>query len=623
MKRIVSMLVAFIMLMSVFSMLTVNVAAEFPSIDDMNGYENLCLSYTWNPGRADNGRFDVETFMPFVAYYDTDGVMKDFYFDSFLFLPCVKEGASGARIHYDKTNPTKAIDWTSYVQDTFSVGKNVDALDVAMGRAKEQLDKPDAKAGVIFTILYPGVESGKNFGSLGGKELDFKKLDDRKYAIKWMIDEQLSIYNERGYENLDLIGFYWLEEYLRTDDDNLAQERELFRYASDYLHSLGLKFIWIPYFHTSGYQEWKRLGFDVACMQPNMYWQQQADPERVNVCANDCYSLGMGVEMEIDGRALTSAEYYNRYLDYLQGCLNKGAMDSIKMYYQDGMPGVYYNSYKSTNARARSIYDLTYKYAKGTLTQKDIKECRSDELKLSENVDWVSVGKTYTASKAFFDGNGAEYQLIDGKELTDGYLGSTELGTDWHAFHVTLMEPDGLFHINIDLDKVYEGLTDFIVQFSHVQKYGIDDPSDTVKVYVSEDGNNYTLVAEPKLEFENMLSFARVKTDPVNARYVKFTFGIGGANFVFCGEALAGIEKEIVEVPDTSDDTQESADDEIAGDDTTSADIVNSDESVVSDDQNIATDSDTKNNWIIWVSIIAGAVVGAAVVAFIAKKKKK
>ena len=538
-------------------------------------------------------------------------------------MPCVQNGASGARIHYDKTNPTKAIDWTSYVEDTFYKGKNVDALETAMGRAKQELNKPDAKAGVFFTILYPGSESGKNFGSLGGRELDFSKLEDRKYAIKWIIDEQLRLYNERGYQNLDLVGFYWLEEYLRADE-LIAQDRQLFYYASEYLHSLGLKFIWIPYYQSSGYQEWKRLGFDAVCMQPNMYWQSMADPTRVTKCATECSTLGMGVEIEIDGRALTSAEYYNRYLDYLEGCMKKGAMDSIKMYYQDGMPGVYYRSWESSNSRARSIYDLTYKYAKGTLTQADIDNNRSDELKLAEDVDWVSIGKTYTASKAYFDGNGAEYQLNDGKELTDGVLASTELGTDWHAFHNTLLEPEGLFQVTVDLGKKYEGLTDFVIEFSHIQKYGIDDPADSVKVFVSDDGENFTLLAQPSLEYNENLSYARYKCDGISARYVKYTFGPGGANFVFCGEALVGVAKEKEESSGVTDG--DDVENDSTGEITESSDIViDENGSVVSSISDEVSENNTAksdNGWIIWVSIGAFLVIVGVVVVIVIKKKK-
>ena len=111
MKRVLVFILMATMLLSVFMSFNLSASADFPDKADMGGYENLCLTYTWNPGRADNGRQTVTDLMPYVAYHDTKGNIVDFYFDSYLFLPCVKNGVSGARIHYDQTNPTKAVDW--------------------------------------------------------------------------------------------------------------------------------------------------------------------------------------------------------------------------------------------------------------------------------------------------------------------------------------------------------------------------------------------------------------------------------------------------------------------------------------------------------------------------------
>ncbi len=544
MKRYVSFILIVALLTSVFSLFSVNVGASFPETSSMDGYENLCLTYTWNPDRADNGRHNVEDLMPYVAYLDKNRNIQDFFFDSYLFLPCQKAGATGAGLHYGTSNPTKALDWTSYVEDTFYDGANVDALDTAFGIVKEELNAPEKKAGVFFTILYPGKAAGANFGELGGKELDFNNIEDRKYAIKWMIDEQVRLYTEAGYENLDLIGFYWLEEYMFRG--TMGQEdKELFNYASEYLHSLDLKFLWIPYYHANGYSTWKELGFDIACMQPNMYWDNAIlDKSRVDDCVRECNSLGMCVEIEIDYNAIVSGNHFNSYLDYLEGCMQGGAMNSIKMYYQGGKSAVYYNACHSSENRARLIYDLTYKYAKGTLTQEDIDTNRAEEFNLPDDVEWVSIGKDYVATKPYFDGSGAQYQNNDGTELTDGVLGSSTLGTEWHGFHKTLTDHDGRMSVTIDLGSVRTGLTDFMIQFGRAEASGVGAPADNIKIYVSEDGTKFNLLAQPKLKYADFISYIYYKTDPVKARYVKYTFTNSTLNFVFCGEALVGVLKK-------------------------------------------------------------------------------
>ena len=269
MKKLLSFFLVLSMLTAAFSAFTFSASADFPKADDvMNGYENLCLTYTYNPNAANNGRHLAEDLKPYVGYYDTEGSLKDFFFDSYLFLPCVTYGVSGARLHYDTNNPTKAVDWQAYIDDTFYEGTNVDALETAFGEVKQKLGDTEKKAGVVLTVLYPAYGQ-KDFGTLGGKTLDFSKLDDRKYAIKWMIDEQLKLYNDRGYEHLELIGFYWLEEYLITHG-NKEENKQLYQYTAEYLHSLGLKFVWIPWYQANGYTEWKELGFDIIKTSSNV-----------------------------------------------------------------------------------------------------------------------------------------------------------------------------------------------------------------------------------------------------------------------------------------------------------------------------------------------------------------
>ncbi|MBO5768258.1 MAG: DUF4855 domain-containing protein, partial [Clostridia bacterium] len=458
-------------------------------------------------------------------------------------------GPSGARMHLEESNPTKAIDWTEYVNDTFAKGANVDALESAYGKTKAALGDTKSKAGVFFTILYPG-KKATSFGTLGGKSLDFSKMEDRKYAVKWMIDEQISLFNKRGYKNLDLVGFYWLEEYIAANDD-----KELLNYASDYLHSKGLKFIWIPWYKANGYDNWKNYGFDVACMQPNLMWLGFNDPMRVKSSVQLSEKYGLSMEMECDGRVYTD-EYFARYLNYLDGGLNSSMMDSVKMYYQDGKTAVYYRACYSTNPQYRMVYDLTYKYAKKTLTQSDIDAVRPETVEngyevvndigrnnLKElGVDWLSVGKSYTACKSFVDGNGADYQQVSGKELTDGIIASKELSTDWHAFHHSLLDKDGRLSVVVDLGEVRNDLTHFYAHFDNRLDFGIGSPLG-VTLYVSNDGKNFRQIAVPKLIMDSTDSCIKHETAPISARYVKMSFGLSGGSFVFCSEFLVGAKK--------------------------------------------------------------------------------
>lgn len=557
MKKIIVLILAVAMLIPLFAWGTLNAEAEMPSTTALDGYENLCLTYTFRYGSYKNGAHTADDLMPYVAYLDNNGKAKDYFFDSYLFLPCVTYGPSGARIHADSADPTLAIDWTTYVEDTFMSGHNVDALETAMGRANSALGG-NKKAGVYFSILYP-CKTATNFGTLGGKSLNFSKQEDRKYAIKWIIDEQLKLYKNAGYKNLDLVGFYWLEEYL-YNDGSPQLEVELFKYASEYLHSLGLKFIWIPWYTANGFNIWKNLGFDVACMQPNMFWQDIGSINRVDTSIRISKQNGMCMEMEVDGRALTDSEYYNRYLDYLESGMKNGAMKSIKMYYQDGKPAVYYQACNSTNSRARSVYDLTYKYAKKTLTQADIDFCRSDKFALPKGIKWVSKGKPYTSNPSFVDGNGMDYQNVNGKELTDGIIATEELSTDWHAFHISNRDDEGRMSAIVDLGKVRNDLTCFMAHFDNCRNYGIGYPSD-IKFYVSNDGKNFTLLTALDLEISDNISYVKYRCVPTTARYVKLSFLPQSGSFVFLSEILVGIDSDEEEPPqgNTSNDKEDTS----------------------------------------------------------------
>ncbi len=658
MKKILSVTLAALMLLANLLCIEAFAAPKVPTADDMGGYENLCLTYTFRRSGYDNGRHYESDLLPYTAYLDKNGNIKDFFFDSYLFLPCVDYGPSGARMHLDENNPTKAIDWTSYVDDTFASGANVDALETAYGKTKAALGDTKSKAGVFFTLLYPG-KKATNFGSLGGKSLNFSKLEDRKYAIKWMIDEQIARFEQRGYKNLDLVGFYWLEEYVAAGDDE-----EILKYASDYLHSKGMKFIWIPWYKANGYERWESLGFDVACMQPNLMWIGYNDPTRVPTSVQLSEKYGLGMEMECDGRVYTD-EYFARYLSYLEGGLNSSMMDAVKMYYQDGKTAVYYKACYSDNEQYRMVYDYTYKYAKGTLTQEDIDKVRPaqitngyeivDDIQLdslkAKDVDWISIGKSYTGCKSYVDGNGADYQKVSGKELTDGIIANKILTTDWHAFHHSLLDKNGKMSVIVDLGEVRNDLTHFYAHFDNRLDYGIGSPVG-ITLSVSNDGTNFRELAVPILIMDSDNSCIKYETTPTTARYVKLSFGVSGGSFVFCSEFLVGVKGgnhiENPSEPETSQPNESSKPDNSSkpdetsknngeaensgnGNEATRPESSNSNNNEAADESNSESAPDnsgsekTENNGLgIWLWVIIGVAIVAvvAVIAVLAKKKK-
>lgn len=333
---------------------------------DFMGVNNVLLSYhclrSDTGAHREEGLITVDEYLPYVGYYDKNNVLKDTFMDGFLYLPYTAFNYS------DYGGSLEG--WKFYIENQFTPDRNVDALNKAVGQVKTQLNKNDYKVSVFFSILYTfrKFQSGNvnNFGDLDGdgKNENFNNIEDRKKAIKWIIDQQIEKFNTGNYGNLDLKGFYWFEESLGGD----THDKELVKYAADYLHSMGYVLFWIPWYRASGYDKWEEFGFDAACMQPNYAFNGEIPISRLYDNAAYARALGMCVEFESDG---TSYAAVKKIKDYLYVGIETGYMHAVKMYYQGGVPGDIYNAYKSKDPYVRSAYDEIYLYSKAKLTKSD------------------------------------------------------------------------------------------------------------------------------------------------------------------------------------------------------------------------------------------------------------
>ena len=96
-------------------------------------------------------------------------------------------------------------------------------------------------------------------------------------------------------------------------------------------------------------------------MQPNYAFNKAVPTERLYENAAVTKQLGMCVEMEIGGFDAYHVEKFRNYMD----CgAETGYMDSVKMYYQGGMPGEFYRAYKCEDPGLHALYDELYLYCK-------------------------------------------------------------------------------------------------------------------------------------------------------------------------------------------------------------------------------------------------------------------
>lgn len=315
------------------------------------GAKDVLLAYFCHEEKAP---ITKDIFLPHVAYME-NGEIKDTLFDSFLFLPYV----AFLYDRYEKKPLTKKT-WQWYIDQQFIEGGNMDALEEAAAEVGEKLGIKDFKVSVFMSILYPVVKVSE-FGEVDGKNLDFSKLEDRKAGLKWFIDEQMARFNAKNYKHITMNGFYWFTEEINYQD---LQLMELLRYTTDYIRDMGLITTWIPYYHASGFDDWRHLGFDMACYQPNYAFNQNVPDVRLFDAAATAKLLGMCIELEVGGTQPWNIERMKKY--YAAGAITGYMKDAAHMYYQGGVPGEFYAAYKSEDPLLHSMYDDTYKFIKGT-----------------------------------------------------------------------------------------------------------------------------------------------------------------------------------------------------------------------------------------------------------------
>ena len=338
----------------------------------LGGVQNIVLAYNCMPPEAKDeealriSSYTAEEALPYLGYVDREGNLRDTFFDAALFLPY-------ARFTYS-ANYKSASGWRYYIDNTFADGKNVDAFDAAAAKIEKTLGK-ECKVKLFFSIFHTAPYYGEfpeKFGDLDGDGIDedVTTLEGKLKVTKWMIDEQIRRFHAKERTNVEICGFYWFEEDIACDT---PYEQEVLDFTKDYVHSLGYKLIWIPYYQAPGYTEWKRYGFDAAAMQPNYAFQPNTPAERLYVNARLAKKYGMCYEMEIN----SADSHYDcdRYKEYLQAGVDEGFMHAIKMYYQSGR--AFHTAFTSEDPFVRSVYDDTYLFAKAKLE----KPIRSSEQK--------------------------------------------------------------------------------------------------------------------------------------------------------------------------------------------------------------------------------------------------
>jgi len=296
------------------------------------GVNHMQLVYT---GAGDEPTtWTTADFRAMIAVCDDTDTVRHWLMDSTLFVPHQKM-------------PVHADAWRAWLDDLFAPGRQLAALNEAVGAVSEQLGDPSYRHRVILTL--PAMAQGpKDFGTVAPRtpHLNLSAADighgpaavNKRAALGWLLEEMAGRMHATVYEHLEWAGVYWRAESIDPAD---PYDPWLVRTMADDVHERGLKLFWIPFYGAVGIPAAGSLGFDVVLIQPNVSFHWDMNPRmRLEAVAKLAERLHMGVEMELHWDILNAGNpshlqvALSRYEDYLTAANVFGfSGDVVKGYY--------------------------------------------------------------------------------------------------------------------------------------------------------------------------------------------------------------------------------------------------------------------------------------------------
>ncbi len=321
-----------------------------------------------------------ESLLPMVAYLDKEGKIKDTFMDGFLIGP-YGPAPSGAMPHQN----TNKGDWEYLYNMYFNGACNLGHLDETVRQVKEELGITDYKVKIYFT-MYTVLDTITDFGDVDGDGIseNLSTPAGRKAVVDWFTSKCITEFENRGYKNLEIDGFYWVNEAVIWEHDDAYVIAEV----SEYVQATGYNFLWVPYYTAHRYYLGYELGFDAVSMQPNAVFTTDAPLWRIPSAAELTKQYNMCVEIEHSYQCLGDPEFARTYMLYLYYGALTGYMNSIHVYYHD-LENIAKLAY-SDSELCRMQYDATYHFAKRDL---DVTPDKKDTVKLTTASDTIVDGE--------------------------------------------------------------------------------------------------------------------------------------------------------------------------------------------------------------------------------------
>lgn len=320
------------------------------------GVNHMQLVYT-GPGDG-TATWTEDDFLPLVAALDADGEPTAWLFDGALFCPHAKL-------------PHSAAAWTSWLDNLFTQGIQLSALDQTVDRIKRRgVLQDDFTVGVVLTLPV-AMKASADFGSFsGGPPLVMdpalvgrERTAENKYAaIAHVLQEGVRRFAALSPRHLRLVGFYWRAE---SQDVNDPYSPWLIRQTADAIHGEGLRFFWIPFYGAVGVPVARNLGFDAVFIQPGVAFHPEVDAaDRLAATARLAEHCHAGIELELHWDILNranpekAAAALARYKEYLSAARRHGFDGNVAKAYYLNTKTLSMCS-RSADASAREAYTAT------------------------------------------------------------------------------------------------------------------------------------------------------------------------------------------------------------------------------------------------------------------------
>lgn len=308
---------------------------------------DLALIYQ---GGAQRPTWSTNRFAPYVTWQNAETGKEEWLFDGFLFIEFT-DGHQHSFEPFPKMEPARKIHWQHLLDRNFAED-GLAALEQTCAAAAHRLGEPVRRRHVVLTLPVP-VHGQTNWGQINGQVLDFRKNGDQLAACEWYMDAALAKWRTLAPKELDLAGFYWLQE-------SIPVTNEFFLALSKQVHLRGKQFFWIPYWQpkaTNLIANWRACGFDAAWQQPNYFFNPKVPMARLQEACDFAHKNGMGMELEFDGRLLTQPAVYQPRLDaYLAAFTRNGVQAESSMAWYEG-GGALYDLAISKDPAMRQQYD--------------------------------------------------------------------------------------------------------------------------------------------------------------------------------------------------------------------------------------------------------------------------